>query len=162
MAHRTSVASAGILVGAGLGGFIDGILFHQILQWHNMLSSRVPAVDLVHMKYNMVWDGLFHALTWTMTAVGVALLWRAGRDRSQEWSTRRFGGALLFGWGAFNVVEGVIDHSLLRVHHLHPGAHEVAWDLGFVVFGVLLALLGSWLSGALAGRRASTVAHPPD
>jgi uncharacterized membrane protein len=31
--------SAGLLHGLGLGGFIDGILLHQILQWHHMLSG---------------------------------------------------------------------------------------------------------------------------
>jgi len=25
---------AGIILGIGVGGFIDGIFFHQILQWH--------------------------------------------------------------------------------------------------------------------------------
>ena len=27
------------LMGVGLGGFIDGILLHQILQWHHMLTG---------------------------------------------------------------------------------------------------------------------------
>src|SRR6187551_1598945 len=54
--NRGPVISAGILIGAGLGGFLDGVLLHQILQWHNMLSSVRPPVDLVSMKYNMVWD----------------------------------------------------------------------------------------------------------
>ncbi|MDB4968991.1 MAG: hypothetical protein JWN44_4680 [Myxococcales bacterium] len=161
---RPSVTTAGILIGAGLGGFVDGIVLHQILQWHNMLSSRVPPLDLVHMKYNMVWDGLFHALTWIMTATGLALLWRAGAAPADErpWSSRRFGGALLFGWGTFNVVEGVIDHTLLRVHHVHPGLHEQAWDLGFLGFGVVLALIGSWLTGALVRGGASAVVRRPD
>lgn len=29
----------GLLLGLGLGGFVDGIAFHQILQWHHMLSD---------------------------------------------------------------------------------------------------------------------------
>ena len=31
--------SAGILFGLGLGGFFDGIILHQVLQWHHMLTS---------------------------------------------------------------------------------------------------------------------------
>jgi len=31
--------AAGIFLGLGLGGFVDGILLHQILQWHHMLSN---------------------------------------------------------------------------------------------------------------------------
>ncbi|ELB87945.1 hypothetical protein Rwratislav_37287 [Rhodococcus wratislaviensis IFP 2016] len=29
----------GIILGIGLGGFVDGILLHQLLQWHHMLTS---------------------------------------------------------------------------------------------------------------------------
>ena len=28
--------AAEILFGLGLGGFFDGIVFHQVLQWHHM------------------------------------------------------------------------------------------------------------------------------
>jgi uncharacterized membrane protein len=31
--------SAGILFGLGLGGFFDGIVLHQILQWHHMVTN---------------------------------------------------------------------------------------------------------------------------
>jgi uncharacterized membrane protein len=34
--------SAGIFFGLGLGGFFDGIVLHQLLQWHHMLSSWYP------------------------------------------------------------------------------------------------------------------------
>jgi uncharacterized membrane protein len=29
----------GVWLGIGLGGFVDGIVLHQILQWHHMLTS---------------------------------------------------------------------------------------------------------------------------
>lgn len=134
--------AAGIVIGVGLGGFVDGILLHQLLQWHNMLSARVPPVDLVAMKFNMMFDGLFHALTWVMVVVGLALLWRAGGRADVPWSGRAFVGALVLGWGLFNFVEGVIDHQLLDLHHVRPGAHELAWDLGFLASGLVLALAG--------------------
>jgi uncharacterized membrane protein len=152
--HRGPLLSAGTLLGVGLGGFLDGILLHQILQWHNMLSSRVPPTDLAAMKYNMVWDGLFHAFTWVVTVDGVALLWRAARRADVPWSTPTFAGALALGWGLFNLVEGVIDHGLLGVHHVHPDAGQLAWDVGFLVFGALLCL-GGWLA-MLRGRRGPT------
>ena len=59
--HRTPLIAAGILMGAGMGGFVDGILLHQILQWHNMLSGKMPPNNLVDAKVNMYWDGIFHA-----------------------------------------------------------------------------------------------------
>jgi uncharacterized membrane protein len=38
--------------------------------------------------------------------------------------------------------EGPIDHQLLGLHHVHPGAGELAWDVGFLLFGALLAAAG--------------------
>ncbi|HKU43297.1 MAG TPA: DUF2243 domain-containing protein [Polyangiales bacterium] len=140
--HRGAIISAGMLLGTGLGGFVDGIVLHQILQWHNMLSSVRPPVDLVSMKYNMVWDGVFHAFTWLMTALGVARLWHAGQQPDVPWSTPTFVGALAAGWGLFNAVEGLIDHQLLGIHHVHPGEGQLAWDLGFIASGVLMLLAG--------------------
>jgi uncharacterized membrane protein len=149
--HRGPLISAGTLLGVGLGGFLDGILLHQILQWHNMLSSRVVPQDLVAMKYNMFWDGLFHAFTWIVTVVGLALLWRAGQRATVPWSGRTFTGSLLLGWGLFNVVEGLIDHQILGVHHVHPGVNQLAWDVGFLIFGA--ALCGGGWALMRSGRR---------
>jgi uncharacterized membrane protein len=143
--HRGPLIAAGTLLGAGLGGFFDGILLHQILQWHNMLSSIVPPTDLASMKYNMVWDGLFHAATWLTTCAGVALLWRAGQKPEVPLSTRTLAGGLSLGWGLFNVVEGTIDHQILGLHHVHPGVHQLAWDLAFLIFGALLITCGALL-----------------
>jgi uncharacterized membrane protein len=149
--HQGAIISAGVLLGTGLGGFVDGILLHQLLQWHNMLSSRLPPTDLVTMKVNMVWDGLFHAFTWLVTALGVGLLWRAGKRPEVPWSTRTFVGSLSLGWGAFNVVEGLIDHHLLGIHHVHPGVGQLAWDVGFLLFGALL--VGAGWALIRAGRK---------
>lgn len=140
--HHGPLVAAGFLLGVGLGGFVDGILFHQILQWHSMISSKIPPDDLVRMKINMLWDGLFHAFTWLMTVAGVALLWRAARRDDVPWRGATFVGAIALGWGLFNAVEGIIDHQLLGIHHVHPGAGELAWDLGFIATGLVLALAG--------------------
>ena len=137
-AHHGPLIAAGVLLGTGLGGFVDGIVLHQILQWHNMLSSVRPPTNLVDMKVNMVWDGLFHSLTWLVTAVGLTLLFRAGRRLDVPWSAPSLVGAMLGGWGLFNFVEGVIDHQILGIHHVHPGTGQVAWDVGFLAFGALL------------------------
>jgi uncharacterized membrane protein len=55
----------GILLGIGLGGFVDGIVLHQILQWHHMLSSEGshPTTTVAGLETNTLWDGLFHAAT---------------------------------------------------------------------------------------------------
>lgn len=105
--------SAGLALGVGMGGFVDGILFHQILQIHSMLSARISNTDYVGAKVNMAWDGFFHVGVWTMTLVGILMLWRAGRTQGANLSGRLLAGGLLTGWGLFNLVEGSIDHHLL-------------------------------------------------
>lgn len=40
--RSSRVAVAGVLIGIGLGGLIEGIVFQQILQWHNFVSNRIP------------------------------------------------------------------------------------------------------------------------
>jgi uncharacterized membrane protein len=68
------IVSAGLFLGIGMGGFADGILLHQILQVHNMLSAVRPPTTLVDVEINMFWDGLFHAFTWAMTLAGIVKL----------------------------------------------------------------------------------------
>lgn len=78
---RRSLICSGTLIGIGMGGFIDGILFHQLLQLHHMLSSKLPVKDVditkiaVNLEINMFWDGVFHLFTWLITAAGIAMLW---------------------------------------------------------------------------------------
>src|SRR5690242_6261116 len=117
-AEQRRLIAAGTLMGIGLGGFVDGMLFHQILQIHNMLSNWIPRDNLVNEEINMFWDGLFHAFTWAMTVAGLALLWRVFKTSAQELSGRVYFAALLLGWGLFNLVEGLIDHEILQVHHV--------------------------------------------
>ncbi|MET0272100.1 MAG: DUF2243 domain-containing protein, partial [Phenylobacterium sp.] len=114
---RPAIAAA-ITLGIGLGGFFDGIVFHQILQVHNMLSGWLPVTDLVSAKANMVWDGVFHAAVWLICLAGVALTWRAARRGDVAFDWGYLAGGLLVCWGLFNVVEGVIDHHILGVHHV--------------------------------------------
>ena len=111
--HRKKATTAGILLGIGLGGFVDGIALHQIFQWHNMLSNWLPPTTMDAMQRNMVWDGLFHAFVWLVTLLGVLLLWSAAYHQEAMPALGAFIGQLLFGWGLFNLVEGIIDHQIL-------------------------------------------------
>ena len=150
-ARRTPLVAAGLLLGADLGGFVDGIVLHQLLQWHNMLSGRLPPDTLVRAKVNMYWDGLFHAALWVLTASGLAMLWAATGRADVPYSGRTLVGGLLLGWRSFNVVEGLIDHTVLGLHHVYEYTpnHRTA-DMAFLSGGLALLLAG----GALvrAGR----------
>ncbi|MBW4516138.1 MAG: DUF2243 domain-containing protein [Timaviella obliquedivisa GSE-PSE-MK23-08B] len=144
--HRRPLVLAGIFLGIGLGGFVDGIVLHQILQVHNMLSSRFPPDTLVNAKINMTWDGYFHAAVFVMVAVGLYLLFRAGQQRNVPWSGKILLGSLIAGWGLFNLVEGIINHQILGIHHVYEYAtNKLPFDLGFLLFGGVLLLLVGWL-----------------
>ena len=142
--NQKPLVTAGIFLGIGLGGFLDGITLHQLLQTHNMLSAIRPKDSVANMEINMFWDGLFHLLTWIMTAIGLWLLWKAGTRRDVPWSGKTFLGALFLGWGLFNLVEGVIDHHILHVHHVVERLGVSVWDWVFLGSGVVLMLAG-WL-----------------
>lgn len=142
---RGPLISAGVFMGIGLGGFLDGIIFHQILQVHNMLSNRLAPVTLVNAKINMTWDGYFHAMVWVMTAIGLYLFFSAGKRRDVPWSGKILLGSLFAGWGLFNFVEGVIDHHILEIHHvMEYTANKLPFDLAFLASGVILIIIG-WM-----------------
>jgi uncharacterized membrane protein len=142
---RRPLVSAGTVLGMGMGGFLDGIVFHQLLQTHNMLTARRPKDSIANIEINMFWDGLFHTATWLLTAVGLAMLWHAVRRRDVALSGRTFVGAMVMGWGIFNLVEGVIDHFLLNIHHLVQRLGQSVWDWVYVGSGVLLIVIGLML-----------------
>jgi uncharacterized membrane protein len=146
-ARQLPPRTSGLLFGLGLGGFVDGIVLHQILQWHHMVSSTddAPPNTVAGLELNTLADGFFHLATWVLVlAASVTTLtaWRAGR-LAPSWSFHF--GLVLAGWGVFNVVEGLIDHQLLGVHHVRDdlGA-PLSWDVGFLVLGALL-IAGGWL-----------------
>jgi uncharacterized membrane protein len=143
-----SIVLPGILLGLGLGGFVDGILLHQILQWHHMRSGDGVLGDrslktVGGIEANTIADGLFHTATWLLVVVGLYMLWDRTRDAGPRRSWLELTGLLLAGWGIFNLVEGVIDHQILGIHHLRDdeGA-PIAWDLGFLAFGAFLLVVG--------------------
>jgi uncharacterized membrane protein len=157
--HRahTQARTAGVLLGLGLGGFIDGIALHQIAQWHNMGSAVVPPVTMAAMSQNMFWDGLFHLATWTITLLGVFMLWSDARHGHRVESPLTFTGEMIFGWGAFNLVEGAIDHHVLQLHHVRDmPVHVPVYDWAFLAIGGLGFLaLGLLLMRPLKGRVAA-------
>jgi uncharacterized membrane protein len=139
------LVAPGIVLGIGMGGFLDGIIFHQLLQMHNMLSARYPPDSIVNFEVNMFWDGVFHALTWTATALGICMLWKALKRQDVQLSDRVLCGSLCVGWGLFNLVEGVINHHLLEIHHVRESGDHLVWDISFLLFGAILLGVGAAL-----------------
>ena len=139
------VGAGSVLLGLGLGGFFDGIILHQILQWHHMLSAVKPVDTVRGLEINTLGDGLFHLGTYSFTVVGLVLLWRRLHQQHRPVPTVILIGGLLLGWGVFNLVEGLVDHHLLQVHHVRPGPNQLLWDIGFLLWGVVMAVGGTVL-----------------
>ncbi|MBG6236158.1 putative membrane protein [Pedobacter sp. CAN_A7] len=135
--------AAATVLGIGIGGFIDGIVLHQILQWHEMLTNKLPADTLVNKSINMFWDGIFHLFTLITTIVGVFLLWNLLHKKTINTSKYLLWAGLSMGWGLFNLVEGIIDHHLLKLHNVREwSTSQELWNHGFLIFGLLLIILG--------------------
>lgn len=79
-----------------------------------------------------------------MTVAGLVLLWRAGQRGNFVGASKTFSGSLLFGAGLFNVIEGLIDHHLLGIHHVKSGPNQLAWDVGFLIISAGIAVVG-WI-----------------
>ena len=131
----------------GLGGFVDGIVLHQIFQWHHMLSDTPdnPVTTLAGLEVNTLADGFFHLAMWLLVlaaSVSTITAWRRGR-LAPNWSFHF--GLVLMGWGTFNIAEGLIDHHILQVHHVRDDlGGPLSWDIGFLLVSVLLIGAG-WL-----------------
>lgn len=143
------LARAGLVLGLGFGGFADGIGLHQILGWHHLVcvtASCQPAT-IGQLQRQITQDGFFHLGLWLVTLAGTVLLFRAARQAGPAAHGRVLFGSMLAGAGLFNFLEGLIDHHLLRIHHVLPGdPHELEFDLLFLAVGVLLFLLGAALA----------------
>jgi uncharacterized membrane protein len=138
-----------LLTGFGLGAFLDGIVLHQVLQWHHLVVTRVPADDLAGLEANTLWDGVFHLVSWLVVVAG--LLWTArSRTALRPVPWRPLTGALLVGWGAFNITDQIVFHLLLGAHHIRMVEDYQRYDWGYTALGALLVAGGL----ALVRRRA--------
>jgi uncharacterized membrane protein len=135
---------SGYLLGFALGGFFDGILLHQILQWHHLLS----AVDPADMRFQVAADGYFHALMYVIAAVGLWMLATAKRG-----SPRLLTACTLIGFGLWHGVDAVLSHWTLGIHRIRmDSANPLFWDLlWFAAFG-LAPLIAGWAMRRRSGH----------
>lgn len=141
------LTTAAIVLGIGIGGFIDGIVFHQILQWHEMISNKIPPITIEAKSVNMFWDGIFHTFNLIVVVTGMLLLWKTLHRKDIDKSGSLLAGGLLWGWGLFNLVEGIIDHHLLKLHNVREITHNIdIWNYGFLFFSVLILTTGYLLT----------------
>lgn len=139
--------------GFGLGGLTDGIVLHQLLQWHNLISEQVPRQSQAALEQNLFWDGVFHLSTTVILVFGSLLIWR-GWERQQRatGNLAALVGLALMGWGGFHVVDQLVFHELLDLHNIREDAQNIAvYNWGFLAIGLVLAA-GGWLLLRTRGR----------
>lgn len=135
---------AGYLLGFGMGGFFDGILLHQILQWHHLLSG-LSAATLADLRVQVVADGVFHALMYAVAGAGLWSLYRS-RGASQP-SRKTLLAHFLLGFGIWHVVDAVLSHWLIGIHRLRMDVPDpLPWELAWLaLFGLLQRVAsGCW------------------
>jgi uncharacterized membrane protein len=140
------LSTAAMVLGIGIGGFIDGIVLHQILQWHEMLTNKIAPVTVEAKSVNMFWDGIFHAFTLIVVFIGVVLLWKLLRRKDIDRSGKILAGGLITGWGLFNIIEGTINHHILRLHNVREiGEHDL-YNYLFLGISVIMLTVGYLLT----------------
>jgi uncharacterized membrane protein len=137
---------AAYCLGFSLGGFFDGIVLHQILQWHHLLSA-IRTGPLGDLRGQVMADGLFHALMYLVAAVGLYQLVRSRAELSRPASGMRLLANACMAFGAWHVVDAVLSHWILGIHRIRMDVSmPLLWDLAWLVaFGVVPLLLGAWI-----------------
>lgn len=138
---RAAWSPSGILLGVAFSGFFDGILLHQVLQWHHLLSL-VPGPAFQDPRVQIAADGGFHVLMYVLAAIGLVMLWKetlGQRPRAPFW--RDF----TLGFGAWNVADVVLFHWILEWHHIRLDTEvPLFWDIGWLVVFGIAPLVVAW------------------
>lgn len=138
-----SLSWAGYLLGFGLGGFFDGILLHQVLQWHHLLTN-VKSPFFQDIKNQILADGLFHVLMYVIAFAGLWKLWQGRKEYGKKGADKHLLGNALIGFGVWHVLDSILSHWILGIHRIRVDSeHVLFWDLlWFFVFGVAFAAIG--------------------
>jgi uncharacterized membrane protein len=131
-----------VVLGVGFAALLDGVVFHQLLQWHHMLSAWHVPNPVTNIKLHTTADGWFHVAAYLTLGVGVGLLWRATARAGRRAPSQMLVGGLLLGAGGFNIVQGTLGHLLLGVHHVREGSSSGAYDAAFLVASMVVFAVG--------------------
>lgn len=131
-----NLSISGLILGLGILGAIDGIVFHQLLQWHHVILSP-------NLQLEIISDGLFAALFSALLVWGGVKIFQDARKQQLGNSWKIFLGGICIGGGLFNLVEGIINHHILQIHRVRPLAdNPLLYDLAFLAIGLVLVGVG--------------------
>lgn len=148
---QRALTGASCLAGFALGGFFDGIVLHQILQWHHLLSG-VDAAPLADLRMQVLADGLFHALMYVIGLIGLLMLWKRRAALALPRAGRHLMTWVLAGFGGWHVIDALLSHWLLGLHRIRQDAVQpLLWDIGWLAVFGLLPLAAAWRIGTRNG-----------
>ncbi len=127
---------SGALLGVGIAGFVDEVVFHQLLHWHHFYDKSTPAIGLVS-------DGVFHAVSWFATVAALFLF--ADLRRRYAFQRRSWWGGLLLAAGAFQLYDGTLQHKVMRLHQIRYGVDLTPYDWTWNIIALLLMVAGAVL-----------------
>jgi uncharacterized membrane protein len=111
-----------------------------------MVSNKILPCSLGSIQINVLWDGLFLAFALIVTILCISLLWNDSslnkKDRGLL-SRQMFIGLVILTFGLFNLVEVIINHHILGLHHVKDGPNPLLFDISFLILGGLLLIVGA-------------------
>lgn len=135
-----------LLLGFSLGGFFDGIVLHQILQWHHLLSG-LNGPEVADIRFQILADGLFHLLMYLVALTGAVLLVAARASGKRGGTSSEILKLVLIGFAVWHVADAVLSHWLLGLHRIKMDSDmPLFWDLTWLaIFGIAPLLLAAFL-----------------
>jgi uncharacterized membrane protein len=136
---QRAVQQIGLMLGVGIMGAVDEIIFHQLLQWHHFYMNTTE-------YWRIFSDGLFHMLTTVLLFSGAILLFLQRRTISPITRNRPFWAAIFVGAGAFQLFDGTVNHKLLRLHQVRENVENLLpYDIGWILSGLIILAIGVYL-----------------
>ncbi len=137
---------SGYLLGFAVAGLLEAILLRHILQWHHLLLGFQWGA-LQRMSAQVLADRLFVVALCVVALGGLWSLW-GGRHSPDILAGRRLLSHAMIGFGAWNVLEGLLAHWFLSLHRVRMAAENpLIWDLlWFAILGLVPLVLGLLLS----------------
>ncbi|MFI6033255.1 DUF2243 domain-containing protein [Streptomyces sp. NPDC051315] len=139
--RRTLVVCA--VIGMAVMAAIDEIVFHQLLGWHHFYDRSTTAVGLFS-------DGLLHTAELLALVAGFFLY--ADLRRRHVLAAAHARAGFFLGLGLFQLLDGIVDHKLLRLHQIRYGVDVTPYDWAWNLAGLTLLLVGCVLAVRAARR----------
>jgi uncharacterized membrane protein len=131
------------ILGFSFSAFFDGILLHQVLQWHH-LFSLVQRELFRDMRVQILADGLFHVASYLLAVVGLLLLWRGRRAGPAD---RMILAWAVLGFAGWQFADIILVHWAIGLHRTRIDVPvPLLWDIGWLVaFGFFPLIVALWL-----------------